>query len=328
MRDGRLVVDDDGHEIYYEIHGDAPSTLIGLHGGPGADCHSLARFAELADESLQVVLYDQLGGGRSDRPEDDALWTVARFVDELDAVRSGLGLGTVHLLGRSWGGFLALQYTLDHPEAVKSLAVCNSGASVMEEMRGIARMRASLDAEVLATLIRHEAASDYEHPEYQAAVARVYAEHFRRSSPYDPATSLAELGRDVLPDLADLGRPYVVMWGPNEFVCTGSLLEWDVTHRLSEITAPTLIVAGWYDIVSVEAHRVMADRIPDNEFVIFGSARLPATPQLVQVPVEPVADPAPDIDLMRAFPPAMALAGVDDKLGLDARLGERVVELL
>jgi proline iminopeptidase len=246
--------------------------LIGLHGGPGADCRTLGRLAELADESLQVVIYDQLGGGRSDRPDDDALWTVERFVDELEAVRAGLGLGCVHLLGRSWGGFLGLQYTLDHPAAVKSLAVCNSGASVVEEMRGIARMRACLDAEVLAALTRHEAVSDFEHPEYQAAVARVYAEHFRRSSPYDPATSLAELQRDVLPELADLGRPYFAMWGPNEFVCTGSLLEWDVTDRLPEITAPVLIVAGWHDIVSVEAHRTMADRIPDNEFVIFGNA--------------------------------------------------------
>jgi proline iminopeptidase len=272
MREGLLEIDGAGHRIAYEIHGDSDNTLIGLHGGPGSDKSSLSRLAELAGDSLQVVLYDQLGGGKSDRPDDDSLWTMARFVAELDAVRTGLGLGRVHVLGRSWGGFLGLQYTLDHPGAVKTLAVCNSGASVIEEMRGINRMRAGLDAGTLAVLSRYEATLEFEHPEYLDAVHRVYARHFRRSSPFDPDVSLAELRADVLPHLGDLGRPYDVMWGPNEFVCNGNLLEWDVTDRLGEIAVPVLIVAGWHDIVSVDAHRAIAERVPDNEFVIFGNA--------------------------------------------------------
>lgn len=273
MREGRLVVDDAGHSITYQIHGDADTSLIGLHGGPGADMTTLSRLAEIADESVQVVLYDQLGGGRSDRPDDDSLWTMERFVAELEAVRSGLDLGRVHLLGRSWGGFLGLQYTLEHPQSVRSLAVCNAGSSVIEELRGINRMRSSLDSETLATLSRYEATGEHEHPDYLDAVHRVYARHFRRSAaPFDLETSLAELKSDVLPHLTDLGRPYFVMWGPNEFVCNGNLLDWDVTDRLAEIAAPVLIVAGWHDIVSVDAHRAIADRVADNEFVIFGNA--------------------------------------------------------
>ena len=273
VREGRLAIDAAGHSIAYQIHGDADTTLIGLHGGPGGDMTSLERLAELAGDGLQVVIYDQLGGGQSDRPDDDSLWTMERFVAELEAVRSELDLGRVHLLGRSWGGFLGLQYTLDHPQSVRSLAVCNAGASVIEEVRGINRMRAGLDAATLATLSRYEAAQDYEHPAYVDAVHRVYARHFRRSAaPFDLETSLAELRSQVLSHLSDLGRPYQVMWGPNEFVCNGNLLDWDVTDRLGEIAAPVLIVAGWHDIVSVDAHRAIADRVADNEFVIFGNA--------------------------------------------------------
>ena len=66
---------------------------------------------ELATDR-QVILYDQLGSGRSDRPNDTALWRTDRFVEELDAVRRALGLHEVHILGHSWGGALATEYLL------------------------------------------------------------------------------------------------------------------------------------------------------------------------------------------------------------------------
>jgi Predicted hydrolases or acyltransferases (alpha/beta hydrolase superfamily) len=50
------------------------------------------------------VTFDQLGTGASDRPTDPALWTIQRYVEEVEAVRKALGLGRVHLLGHSWGG--------------------------------------------------------------------------------------------------------------------------------------------------------------------------------------------------------------------------------
>jgi proline iminopeptidase len=62
------------------------------------------------------------------------------------------------------------------------------------------------------------------------------------------------------------------MWGHFEFLPIGTLLDWDVSHRLGEINVPTLIVCGFYDEASPELHRAMADRIPDNEFIIFGNS--------------------------------------------------------
>jgi proline iminopeptidase len=100
---------------------------------------------------------------------------------------------------------------------------------------------------------------------------RLYAHHFRRSTPFDEQRALAELPA-VLASLGDVGPPYAAMWGPHEFLCTGPLLDWDVTHRLAEIRAPTLILCGYYDEVTVPVHRVLADGIPDNEFLIFGNS--------------------------------------------------------
>jgi proline iminopeptidase len=53
-------------------------------------------------EHRPVIFYDQLGCGRSDRPENDTLWNVNRFVEELAQVRSVLHLDRLHLFGSSW----------------------------------------------------------------------------------------------------------------------------------------------------------------------------------------------------------------------------------
>jgi proline iminopeptidase len=62
------------------------------------------------------------------------------------------------------------------------------------------------------------------------------------------------------------------MWGPNEFVCTGAELGFEVRDRLGEIRVPALILCGYYDEVTLACHRTLADGIPDNEFVIFGNS--------------------------------------------------------
>jgi proline iminopeptidase len=139
--EGRLAIDDAGHAVYFERHGSAAETLLVLHGGPGVSSEYLERLSELAGDGLQVVLYDQLGGGRSDRPDDPPLWTIPRFVREVEAVRSALELGCVHLFGQSWGGFLALEYALAHPEHVRTLILSNTGASGAQVVHEMMRLR-------------------------------------------------------------------------------------------------------------------------------------------------------------------------------------------
>ncbi len=92
-----------GGKVWYRIVGGGSATpLLLLHGGPGFTSHYLDRLQQLSDER-PVVSYDQLGAGRSERPEDMRLWRVERFVEELAELRAELGLARVHLLGHSWG---------------------------------------------------------------------------------------------------------------------------------------------------------------------------------------------------------------------------------
>ncbi len=274
--DGWLTLDREEHRIRWWMHGEGEATLMVLHGGPGAGHEYLAPLAELAGDGLQVLMFDQLGSGESTRPDDPSLWTMERSVEETEAVRTALDLGPVHLLGQSFGGFLALEYALAHPDAVSSLVLSNTAASAPETVRHMSTLRDALPKEDYATLLRHEAAGTTDAEEYQAIVTGLYATHMRRSHPYEPERSRAEYLERIAPLLEDLGPPYFAMWGPHEFFCTGSLLTWDVTDRLDQIRMPTLITCGLHDELGVPLHQTLAAGIPQNEFVIFGnSSHLP-----------------------------------------------------
>lgn len=271
-KEGRLVIDEAGHEIYYRLFGSGSETLVALHGGPGADQRSLARLGEIADEDLQVLLYDQLGSGQSDVPDDDSLWNVPRFVEEVETVRSKLELGRVHLFGQSWGGMLALQYALDHPEGIKSLVLSNTGSSTGEIYRSMMQLKLDLGAEPFVQMISSEARGEFETPEYQTLTMQLFARHLRRATPFDYERSVEEFDEVMTPMMSTLGPAYFHMWGPHEFLLTGTLADWDVTDRLGEIEAPALILCGWYDELDIRCHRILAERLQDNEFVIFGNS--------------------------------------------------------
>jgi pimeloyl-ACP methyl ester carboxylesterase len=146
-----------GYRVWYETSGDLTSgvPLVLLHGGPGIPGNSYQPLMQqLAPRP--TVRYDQLGCGRSDRPNDPSLWNIQTFIDELAALRDTLRLDHIHLLGHSWGGMLAIEYLLTRPGGVHSLilssALCNTRFWV-EEAR---RLRDELPDDVVATMRRFE----------------------------------------------------------------------------------------------------------------------------------------------------------------------------
>src|SRR5262245_20435043 len=83
--EGRMPVEQ-GYEIAYRTYGSGTRTLVGLHGGPGVSARYLTRLNEVIADDTRLVLYDQLGGGDSDWPDDASLWDIPRFVAELETV--------------------------------------------------------------------------------------------------------------------------------------------------------------------------------------------------------------------------------------------------
>src|SRR5262245_42142950 len=165
-------IDVPGGRVWYAIEGDgAPGVpLLCLHGGPGIPHDYLEPLADLADER-PVIFFDQLGCGKSAGPDDPALWTLDRAVEEVAAVRAALSLDRMHLFGSSWGGWLAMEYLLRGPQPPCSVVISSATASVEEWIEDAAQLRSELTAAQQEVLDHHERGGWLGCPEYVAVIA-------------------------------------------------------------------------------------------------------------------------------------------------------------
>ncbi len=252
------------YRVWYHIVGGGAERenipLLALHGGPGVPHDYIENLADLASDTRRVILYDQLGCGRSDQPDDASLWRVDRFVEELGIVRRELGLDQVHLLGQSWGGMLAIEYALTQPQGLIGLILASTLSSMPMWIAEANRLRNELPPEVQATLLRHETAGTTDDPEYLQAMMVFYERHVIRVVPMPDQVKRA---------LDQVGQVYYTMNGPSEFHVTGVIKDWDRTDRLSEIHVPTLITSGRYDESTPRINEVLRNGIAGSEWVIF-----------------------------------------------------------
>src|SRR5438876_6605270 len=90
---GSTMIEVDGkYHVWTDRVGTGPVKMLTLHGGPGFPHDYLECFEDfLPQHGVQYYYYDQLGVGNSDQPDDNALWTVDRYRNEVEQVRKGLG---------------------------------------------------------------------------------------------------------------------------------------------------------------------------------------------------------------------------------------------
>jgi len=251
-----------GFRLFYRTYGKpTKGTVLCLHGGPGATHDYLLSLEDLAQFGYQVVMIDQLGCGKSDRPHGTSLYTIPHNVEEVEAVRAALRLGKVHLMGSSYGGALAIATALKYQRRLKSLVVTGGLASVPLTVREMRRLIGRLPPKVRATIAKYEAMEDYGNPRYLAAVAEFYRRHVCR---------LPVWPREVVYSFDHISKPvYYTMNGPNEFTIIGTIKDWDVTDQLPRIRLPTLVTVGRYDEVTPRVAREIHDGIRGSRLVQF-----------------------------------------------------------
>ncbi|MBS2025537.1 MAG: proline iminopeptidase-family hydrolase [Deltaproteobacteria bacterium] len=243
-----------GGSLYVRVDGDLSrpqAPLLLLHGGPGGDMrHHLAALPLARERAL--VFYDQLDSGRSDSPGDPALWTLDRFVSEIDAVRDALALRELHLLGHSWGATLANLYAARRPKGLRSLILQGPSLSAQSWEASVKRWLPLLPDGAGAVMEAHERAGTLQHPDYLAArriferahVTRTaeppWMESYRRTVPKNHGAEL-----------------YQAMIGGSEIYTGGLLADFDHEPLLAQIEAPTLMLCGEFDEMSpVECARL------------------------------------------------------------------------
>lgn len=240
--------------------------ILLLHGGPGCSAEQYEVFdSYLPVAGVEYYYYDQLGSYRSDRPDDPSLWRIDRFVDEVEQVRLALGLDPTNfvLLGQSWGGMLAMEYALHHPDALKGLVVCNMMSSSRRYNEYAEQvLMPAMDPDVLAEIKGYEAADDTLNPRYlELLMEHHYAHHICRlplGHWPDPVNRLME---HINPDI------YVPMQGPSELGMRGTLEEWDRSADLHTIDVPTLVVGATHDTMDPAHLRWMSEQLPQGSYL-------------------------------------------------------------
>lgn len=244
---------------------DPDLAVLLLHGGPGATHEYLeACDSYLPAAGIEYHYYDQLGSGNSDAPEDPSLWNIERFVDEVDQVRRHLGLGPDRLVlyGQSWGGVLAIEYALAHPEALKGLVISNMMSSIPAYNRYAREvLMPAMDQSKLAEIQRLEAEGRTDDPLYEELLnEQHYVHHVLRLPleqwPEPVLRSFSHINRDI----------YVPMQGPSELGASGALLEWDRTEDLARIELPTLVIGGAHDTMDPAYLEMMAGRLRQGRY--------------------------------------------------------------
>ena len=269
MRAREGYVDFRGYRTWYRFVGDlnTPKTpLLALHGGPGSTHNYFAPLERLGS-ARPVVLYDQIGCGKSDRPVDIE-WSLDVFREEVAALRDQLGLERIHLLGTSWGGMLAQEHVLTGATGIVSLVLSSTLASIDQWAEEQLRLRAELPAEVVEVMDRHEHAGTYDDPEYEQAMDVYFDRHYYRGP--KPRAELERMAKGRATDV------YRAMQGPNEWTITGALRGWDIRDRLREIDVPTLVVRGRYDMCTEPIAATLVEGIPGaREVVLEDSSHTP-----------------------------------------------------
>ncbi|HEY4163485.1 MAG TPA: proline iminopeptidase-family hydrolase [Dongiaceae bacterium] len=251
-----------GHKVVTYSIGSGDEVLLLLNGGPGLPCNYIRDpHAIMAKHGYRVVTYDQLGCGASSRPTDKSLWTIEGYAEEVEELREKLGLGRIHLLGHSWGGWLAIEYALAFPDSFKSLILSSTCGDMPHLVTELNRLREALGSETVAMMLRHEAEGTLEHPEYQAAVTILNYRHVCRLDVYPESItrSLNDWNMEI----------YGTMQGPNEFLYTGNLKDWNRVPDMHRIKQPSLVLVGQHDELTPACAMKMKLALPNAELKTF-----------------------------------------------------------
>jgi proline-specific peptidase len=233
-----------------EVHGFG-YPLVLMHGGPSADLYTMLAFRQLADR-FTLVFYDHRCNGRSTgAPVSSMTWE--NLTADADALREKLGFERWAVLGHSFGGHVALEYTLRYPERLSHLVLLDTAARSWWSQQNAAEVLANRGYSAKkAELARRWFNGEFAPWEQLPIFMRI-------SGAYQHDPSLRALARQLGSGAwRTKFRPEAQIFGFRHLV-----KGWTVLDRLHEITVPTLVLAGRSDFVfPPEAQEELAAGIP------------------------------------------------------------------
>lgn len=246
--------------LYVDVVGHGEPVLM-MHGGPSADLWTLSTFRKLADQ-FTLVFYDHRCNGRSvGMPVSSMTWE--NLVADAEALREHFGFDRWSVLGHSFGGNVALEYALRHPERVSRLVLLDTAADSWWARSNAPHelTRRGVPPEKVE-LVRRWFHGEFTPRQYGPIMWRI-------SGLYSGTAGL----RGVARELAAGGWRSRIR-AEALIQCGRELMPgWSVVDRLGEIKVPTLVIAGSHDFVfPPECQLELAQGIQGSQLVLVEGA--------------------------------------------------------
>ncbi|MDP2497421.1 MAG: alpha/beta fold hydrolase [Candidatus Palauibacterales bacterium] len=281
---------DDGVRLRYVVEGTGRDTLLVLHGGPGAGLETVRdAVAPLARDRV-LLLYDQRGGGRSTLPEDTTLLSADAFVRDLETIRRRFELKRMRVFTHSFGSVLLARYAERHPDRLARIVLHGATGPRRQQAAELARAEASgaesaagdttlvrRHRELMMSLLRGETENVVQRCEEFESVGRKLARSRGDSVTWPGSTC------DASPEAVRYYYRYTARIGPRSFG------NWDFTDRLSDVSAPVLVIWGTRDSAALPAQRAWVRAFPNGRLLLVpgtGKGALAERPDRVRAAVD------------------------------------------
>lgn len=237
--------------------------LIIIHGGPGlSQNYLLPQMSKLAENNL-VIFYDQRGCGQSTGTFDTDTDLMKIFVADLDAVRTAFGCNKAAILGHSWGGFVAMEYAIAHPEAVDKLILSNSMSATSDDL---ALFLAEYNRRIAPFM--NELKELMESPKLDAGDPDTFTHFLRicfKTYCYNPADAY-KLSLDMPPhSYTSFNKIYAAV-REDIFV-----KPFDLREKLKKLSIKALVVHGDTDPIPVSTAENIHKSIPNSKLTVINN---------------------------------------------------------
>lgn len=259
LKPGENYLEVPGGRIWYRVAGEGDQTpVLMVHGGPGFTSYYLTPLVDSLSKDRPVIVFDQLGCGRSTPLTDTSYMTMENHMAQLSALLKHLGVGKYILYGHSFGTMLATDFYLQHPENIERVVLASPCMRARSWELDADTLMMQLPDTTRQVLLGIRDKKQQDSLRVVRALDLYYGSFYNRAKPLSPYvdTSLQKQSLSV----------YRYMWGIEEFAATGTLKNYDRLKDLGKFKVPVLFTAGTYDAARPPTVRYYASLTPGAQF--------------------------------------------------------------
>ena len=254
--------------------GDIEKTVpvLYIHGGPGGNCSSFMPMAEKLAENRIVYFYNQIGSDEAAHMDEEHQWQPQCYVETLSLVIKTINSQRLHVIGRSWGAYLAAEHLLADPNSpIISITMTSPFLSTELWIKDSLARLEEMGEDALNIVHECENGTCFDSSRYQEIITK-FNNNFQCRNDQISRLGNANFTKAVRSKSTEGMKVYRRMWGPSEFSCTGILKDMDITPRLPQIKVPVLFIIGEFDQVSSKSCEYYRSLIPGSRMAVIPHA--------------------------------------------------------